>query len=262
MRGGLDQGCIRREGTSEAETEAVKQAAGGGWQSGWGRLLSVTNAIEPGNRREGTVAGHRPGALEGEGGGTSPHPSNTSLGWTHSPPHPSTLKRRLPIPCHPTPLRRRPIPPAPHRPPSQSLVPPEDLVKLLAEASYRELKVDVPERCTSPFKTRDSINSDGSGATSSSRLRAADESVETLYAIGEAADCFTLVLAGRVQVWSPFGIGHRPLHKSVCCRVPFRRCSPEGAVETLDREQSLLSAIMPYWGARGGGGGGTTAETL
>ena len=42
------QGCIRREGTSEAVPEAVRQAVGGGFRSGWGRLLSVTNAIEPG----------------------------------------------------------------------------------------------------------------------------------------------------------------------------------------------------------------------
>ena len=40
------QGCIRREGASEAEREAVRQAVGGGCQSGWGRLLSVTNATE------------------------------------------------------------------------------------------------------------------------------------------------------------------------------------------------------------------------
>ena len=39
------QGCIRREGTSQAAPEAVRQAVGGGCQSGWGRLLSVTNAI-------------------------------------------------------------------------------------------------------------------------------------------------------------------------------------------------------------------------
>ena len=42
-----DQRCIRREGASEA----VRQAAGGGCRSGWGRLLSVTNAIEPGTWR-------------------------------------------------------------------------------------------------------------------------------------------------------------------------------------------------------------------
>ena len=35
-------------GTSEAAPEAVKQAVGAGFQSGWGPLLSVTNAIETG----------------------------------------------------------------------------------------------------------------------------------------------------------------------------------------------------------------------
>ena len=44
----LPLGCIRRAGTSEAAPEAVRQAVGGGCQSGWGRLLSVTNAIEGG----------------------------------------------------------------------------------------------------------------------------------------------------------------------------------------------------------------------
>ena len=33
--------------------EAVRQAVGGGCQSGWGRLLSVTNAIEAGTWRQG-----------------------------------------------------------------------------------------------------------------------------------------------------------------------------------------------------------------
>ena len=33
--------------------EAVRQAFGGGCQSGWGRLLSVTNAIEAGTGRQG-----------------------------------------------------------------------------------------------------------------------------------------------------------------------------------------------------------------
>ena len=47
------QGCIRRGGTSEAAPEAVRQAVGGGCQSGWGRLLSVTNAIEAGTWRQG-----------------------------------------------------------------------------------------------------------------------------------------------------------------------------------------------------------------
>ena len=33
------QGCIRREGTSEAAQEAARQAVERGCQSGWGRLL-------------------------------------------------------------------------------------------------------------------------------------------------------------------------------------------------------------------------------
>ena len=47
-RGRGGGGCIRRGGTSEAGPEAVRQAVGGGCQSGWRRLLSVTNAIEAG----------------------------------------------------------------------------------------------------------------------------------------------------------------------------------------------------------------------
>ena len=50
---GPHQGCSRRKGTSEAAPEAVKQAVGGGCQSGWGRLLSVTNAVEAGTWRQG-----------------------------------------------------------------------------------------------------------------------------------------------------------------------------------------------------------------
>ena len=38
------KGCIRREGTSEEGPEAIRQAVGGGCRSGWGPLLSVTNA--------------------------------------------------------------------------------------------------------------------------------------------------------------------------------------------------------------------------
>ena len=66
--GGGGQGCIRREGSLEAAPEAVGQAVGGGCQSDWGRLLSVTNAIETGTSVRGKVAGHRLGALEGGGG--------------------------------------------------------------------------------------------------------------------------------------------------------------------------------------------------
>ena len=48
---GRIQGCIRREGTPEAALESVLQPVAGGRQSGWGRLLSVTNAIEAGTWR-------------------------------------------------------------------------------------------------------------------------------------------------------------------------------------------------------------------
>ena len=47
------RGCIRREGTAEAAPEAIIQAVGGGRQSGWGWLLSVTNAIEAGTCGQG-----------------------------------------------------------------------------------------------------------------------------------------------------------------------------------------------------------------
>ena len=44
QRWGLGQGCVGRKWAPEA----VRQAVGGGCQSGWGRLLSATNAIEAG----------------------------------------------------------------------------------------------------------------------------------------------------------------------------------------------------------------------
>ena len=69
----LDQGCIGREGTSQAAPGAVRQAAGGACQIGWGRLLSVTNASEAGTCRHGDVAGRRLGALEGGGVSFFPH---------------------------------------------------------------------------------------------------------------------------------------------------------------------------------------------
>ena len=47
------QGCLRRERSSEAAPEAVRQVVGGGCQSGLGRLLLVTNAIEAGTWRQG-----------------------------------------------------------------------------------------------------------------------------------------------------------------------------------------------------------------
>ena len=72
------QGRIRREGTSKAGPEAVWQAVGGGCQSGWGRLLSVTNAIEAGTWRSGDSGWAQAGRRGGGGGGTCP-PSNASL---------------------------------------------------------------------------------------------------------------------------------------------------------------------------------------
>ena len=44
-------GFVGREGTSEVAPGAVRQAVGGGCHSRSGRLLSVTNAIEPGTCR-------------------------------------------------------------------------------------------------------------------------------------------------------------------------------------------------------------------
>ena len=54
----------------------------GGQRGGWGRLLSVTNAVEAGTCHWGTVAGHRLGGREGWGlgGVLPPPPSNASLG--------------------------------------------------------------------------------------------------------------------------------------------------------------------------------------
>ena len=47
-RGDVGQGCTRRPRTSAEAQAGVRQAVGGGCRSGWGRLLSVTNAIEAG----------------------------------------------------------------------------------------------------------------------------------------------------------------------------------------------------------------------
>ena len=62
-----------RDALEEAAPEAVRQAVGGGCRSGWGRLLSVTNAVEAGTRRQadsGWAWAGRPGG----GGGGSPPP--------------------------------------------------------------------------------------------------------------------------------------------------------------------------------------------
>ena len=60
-------GCI-------AGPEAVRQAVGGGCQSGRGRLLSLTSAIEAGTCRQGKWLGIRWAPWRGEGGGVPMHP--------------------------------------------------------------------------------------------------------------------------------------------------------------------------------------------
>ena len=71
MTGRGDQGCIGREGASEGVPEAVGQAVGGGRQSGWGRLPSVTNAIEAGTWGPGD-SGWALARRPGRGGGGLP----------------------------------------------------------------------------------------------------------------------------------------------------------------------------------------------
>ena len=63
------QGRILRAGTSEMAAEAVGQAVGGVCQSGWGPLLSVTNAVEAGTWRQGDSGWALAGRLGGSGGG-------------------------------------------------------------------------------------------------------------------------------------------------------------------------------------------------
>ena len=55
-------------GASEAAPAAVRQAVGGGCRSGWGQLLSVTNAIEAGTCRLGDTSWASAGRPEGWGG--------------------------------------------------------------------------------------------------------------------------------------------------------------------------------------------------
>ena len=57
----------------------MRQAVGGGCQSGWGRLLSVTSAIEAGTCRQGDSGRAWAGRPEGGPAHTSP-PSNAFLG--------------------------------------------------------------------------------------------------------------------------------------------------------------------------------------
>ena len=78
LAGGGGGGCIRRDGTSEVAPEAVEQAVGGGCRSGWGRLLSVTNAIEAGTCRSGDTWAQA-GRPEGRGVRSTCAASNASL---------------------------------------------------------------------------------------------------------------------------------------------------------------------------------------
>ena len=95
----LGQGCIRREGVSAAP-EAVRQAVGGGCQSGWGRLLSVTTAIEAGTAhatpppsfpRCRTATTHQRGPRSH---GFAPRRSTHSTCWPLHPSHRLHQRRR------------------------------------------------------------------------------------------------------------------------------------------------------------------------
>ena len=57
------QGCIRREGTSEAAPEAVRQADGAGCQSDWGRYCRLQMPLKLALGARKTVAGHRLGGV-------------------------------------------------------------------------------------------------------------------------------------------------------------------------------------------------------
>ena len=85
--------CSRRDGTSEAAPEAGRQAVGGGCRSGWGRLLSVTNANET-----GTWGGGDSSWAPWKGGYLPPPPMHPCP--TPSPPSHS-FERALPFCSHP-----------------------------------------------------------------------------------------------------------------------------------------------------------------
>ena len=65
--------CFRREGASAAALDGVRQAVGGGCRSGWGRLLSVANAIEAGTCCQGDGLGALGGGIPSKGGGVPPY---------------------------------------------------------------------------------------------------------------------------------------------------------------------------------------------
>ena len=91
--GGRVEGCLRRDGASEAAPDAVRQAVGGVFQSGWGRLLSVTNAIGAGTCGRGGSGRAQAGRPEG-GGVTSPLPMHPC----HCHPVPPTAVPLLSLP--------------------------------------------------------------------------------------------------------------------------------------------------------------------
>ena len=68
--GGL--GGIRREGASEVALQAIRKGVGGGCQSGWVRLLSVTNAMKVGTCRQGDGGWAYAGRPGGGGAGGAP----------------------------------------------------------------------------------------------------------------------------------------------------------------------------------------------
>ena len=64
----MSRDALEREAASEAAPEAVRQAVGGGCQSGWGGYCRLQMPLKLRFGVRGTVAGHRLGALEGLGG--------------------------------------------------------------------------------------------------------------------------------------------------------------------------------------------------
>ena len=87
---GLTQDCIRREGASEAAPEAVRQAVGGGCQSGWGGYCRLQMPLKPALG----VRGRQPGrylppfqCIPGpqHTGGRGPHVRAGSVVWSPPP---------------------------------------------------------------------------------------------------------------------------------------------------------------------------------
>ena len=71
-RGGGGSDALAGEGSQRQPQKRLRLAVGGGCQSGWGRLLSVTNAIEAGACRQGDSDWAWAGRPGGGGGGTPP----------------------------------------------------------------------------------------------------------------------------------------------------------------------------------------------